>query len=381
VSYCKVCFLQEGHPGVTLNADQVCNVCTLDVAARLVRNVARVHEAYEEFERNTPAHPRGRYDCLLMYSGGKDSTYLLDKMVNERGLRVLSYTFSPPFESRHAAGNIQLARERIPATFVIDRDDDITKVMRSVFGRPVPGGAGNYLDEKLPCLACRTYFVIRAILCARRHGISYVLICADPQQTLTMEPSIRNMVRDFYRAFGRDLTTELFGDELEGLLIADEAELPKIVFPFVAERDGYDPDRIVTELTAKGLYRSSPFETHCTLLPLLNYYSFRNWNCMFYKLNASSQIRALSRDGNHDRSTYSVRFSRTMDVLHIERDLKRIIFDIAAGAGDPAAHEAELSQLFRQLGATDEAARYMAGNFLDMRRIAEDLGIDLSEGT
>ncbi|WP_435294485.1 hypothetical protein [Streptosporangium sp. G11] len=364
---------------MTLDADQVCNVCTLDIASHLVRNVAPVREAYEEFERNTPAPHHGRYDCLLMYSGGKDSTYLLDKMVNERGLRVLSYTFSPPFESDHAAGNIRLARERIPATFVIDRDDGVTKVMRSVFGRPVPKGSGNYLDEKLPCLSCRTFFVIRAILRARREGIPYILICADPQQTLTMEPSVRKIVRDFYRAFGRDLTHELFGDEIERLLVADEAELPKIVFPFAAGRDEYDPERIVAELTAKGLYRSSPFETHCRLLPLLNHYSFRNWDCMFYKLNASSQIRAFSRNGDRYRPTYSVRFPRTMDLPAIERELKRITFEIAAGRGDAAAHEAALVDLFRRLGASDEAARYVADNFLDMRPIAESLGIDLGE--
>lgn len=69
-----------------------------------------------------------------------------------------------------------------------------------------------------------------------------------------------------------------------------------------------------------------------------------------------------------------------MDVLHVEQRLKKITFEIAAGAGDSDSHEAALVDLFKQLGATDEAARYVASNFLDMRRIAEDLGIGLREG-
>jgi hypothetical protein len=380
VSYCTVCFLHDGHPGVTLDADQVCSVCRLDIAAELVQNIARVREVYEDFQRNTPGAAPGQFDCLVMYSGGKDSTYILDQLVNERGMRVLAYTFSPPFESSRAAENIRIAQERISAaTYVVDRDSSINKVMRNVFARPETVGPGRYLDEKLPCLSCRTFFILRAILCARRHGVDYILLCADPQQMLTMEPAVQNIVKDFYREFGRELVEELFGDELEQLLFDDEAALPKIVFPFIAEGDRYDPERIVSELTAKGLYRSSPFETHCTLLPLLNYYAFKNWDCMFYKLNVSSHIRAVKRNGDYSRSTYSVAFPRQMDVVHVEQQLKKITFEIAADVGDPDIHQAELVDLFTQIGATEEAARYVARSFLDMRRVAEDLGISLSK--
>jgi hypothetical protein len=378
VRYCRVCFLQDRHPGVTLDADGVCNVCRLDVAAEFVRNVTDAREAYREFERSAPLRRADRYDCLLMYSGGKDSTYMLDKLVNEQRIRVLAYTFSPPFESTHTTENIRLARERIRATFVIDRDDSINKVMRNVFARPKPVGPGNYLDEKLPCVSCRTFFLIRAVLCARQHGIGHILLCADPQQMLTMESNVRSIVKSFYCVFGRDLVTELFGEELEQILFADDVDLPRIVFPFVVEQDGYDPERIVSQLKEKDLYRSSSFETHCTLLPLLNYYSFRNWDCMFYKLNASSHVRALSRNGDYDRATYSLKFPRTMDVLYIEERLRTITLAIAAGAGDPDAHEEGLVDLFMRLAATEAAARYVARSFLDMRQVAAEMGISLA---
>jgi len=380
MSCCRVCFLQDRHPGVTLDADQVCNVCRLEVAAEFVRNITRAREAYREFERSALRRRADRYDCLLMYSGGKDSTYMLDKLVNVHGMRVLAYTFSPPFESIHTAENIRLAQARIRATFVIDRDDSINKVMRAVFNRPKPVGPGNYLDEKLPCVSCRTFFLLRAVLCARRHSIEHVLLCADPQQMLTMDADVRSVVKSFYRGFGRDLVTELFGEELEQILFADNVDLPRIVFPFVVEQDGYDPERIVSELKAKDLYRSSSFETHCTLLPLLNYYSFRNWDCMFYKLNASSHVRALSRNRDYDRSTYSLEFPRTMDVLDIEERLRTATLAIAAGTGDPDAHEEMLVDLFTRLSATEEAARYVARSFLDMRRVAAELGISLAGG-
>ncbi|MFD6226124.1 OzmP [Streptomyces sp. NPDC060232] len=374
---CTVCALGEEHPGVVLDDEGVCSLCKLDHAGDLLRNFTYTNAVYEEFTRSGP-NPNGDYDCLFMYSGGKDSTYMLDKFVNEHGKRVLSYTFDVPFESVHAAQNIRLARERIPATFVLDSDDDsIKRMMREVFNRPTPKKPGKYLDEKLPCVSCRTFFVLRAVLYAFRHRIPYIALCADPQQILTMESDAREVVRGFYRTFGVHLTDELFKGELEQVLFAEDDEIPKIVFPFIAMRYEYDPDRIVAELKAKGLYDSSPLETHCTLFPLLNYYSFKNWGCMFYKLNASSHQRSVARNKDFDRSTFSIKFPRAANIVDIEERMKRVVLEIAERTGDPQEHERELVDIFRQLDATEEGARFVAQSFLGMRTVAADLGIRL----
>ncbi|MFI7122703.1 OzmP [Amycolatopsis sp. NPDC049868] len=360
-----------------LDREQVCNLCRLDTAASLLSNFNYTNEIYQEFKDSKP-NPNGSHDCLFMYSGGKDSTYMLDKFVNEYGKRVVAYTFDVPFESTHAAENIKLAREKIPATFVLDADDDnIKMMMRDVFNRPAPKKPGKYLDEKLPCVSCRSFFVIRAILHAFRNNIPYIILCADPQQILTMESNVRKVVKDFYRSFGASMTDELFRGEVEQILFAQDDELPKIVFPFVEMRYDYDPDRIVDELKAKGLYDSSPMETHCTLFPLLNYYSFKNWGCMFYKLNASTQLRSVKRNKNYDRSTFSIKFPRGADILSIEERLQKVVFEIAAERGDRDQHEMELIDLFTQLGTTPDGARFVARSFLDMQETAADLGIKL----
>jgi hypothetical protein len=376
MAMCDVCALKDGHPGVTLGADGVCSLCKLDTAGELLENFAYTKRVFEEFTRSGP-DPDSDYDCLFMYSGGKDSTYLLDKFVNEYGKRVLSYTFDVPFESTHAAENIRLARERIPATFVIDSDDDTIKaMMREVFNRPV-AKPGKYLDEKLPCVSCRTFFVVRAILQAFRQRIPYIVLGADPQQILTMESDVREVVRGFYRGFGNRLPEGRLRTELEDLLFAADDELPRIVFPFIAMRYSYDPERIVTELKEKGLYASSPLETHCTLFPLLNYYSYLNWDCMFYKLNASSHRRSVRRNGNHERATFSIAFPRAGELPELEERLKQLVLDIAAGQGDPTAQERELIDVFERLDAGEDAARFVARQFLDMRATAAELGIEL----
>lgn len=377
--YCKVCSLGSEHPGIVIDAEQLCNLCRMDIAGDLLVNFRYTQEIFEQFQRAEP-RPAGSYDCLFMYSGGKDSTFMLDKFVNEYGKRVLAYTFDVPFESAHAAENIQLAKERIPADFVLDADDDnIKKMMREVFNRPSPGKPGSYLDEKLPCVSCRTFFVIRAILLAFKKGIPYIALCADPQQILTMESNVREVIRGFYSAFGAQLADDLFRGEIEQLLFAEDDELPRIVFPFIVMRHDYDPDRIVAVLKRKGLYNSSPLETHCTLFPLLNYYSFKHWGCMFYKLNASSHVRAVKRSGEQrSRSTFSIKFPDVLNIREVEEELREVTLQIAAGAGDPRANERRVIAIFQALGADDDAARFVARSFLEMPVVAKDLDIRLS---
>jgi len=376
--HCKICSLSGTHPGVTLDEDSVCSLCKLEVADELLHNVNYAKSAYEEFKNSRP-NLHSPYDCVLMFSGGKDSTYLLDKFVNEFHKRVLAYTFDVPFESDHAAANVRLVQSKIRATFVDEEDDEnIKTVVRSAFNRPARDKPGEYLDEKFPCMSCRTFFVIRAVLYAYRHRIPYVIFCADPQQILTVQPEVREIVRGFYRAFGQELATGAFEGELEELLFAEDERLPKIVFPFVAMHREYDPDRIIAELKAKDLYHSSPLETHCMLFPLLNHYSFRHWDCMFYKLNASSYLRAVRKNKDSARATYSFRFPRTANLVEIEERLKTTLFAIATNEGDSVQQEETLVSLFRQLDASEEAARFAARSCLAMRVVAAELGIDLS---
>jgi len=376
--HCKVCFLTSEHPGVWLDKDSVCNLCKLEVATEFLHNIKYANEVYEEF-RTSGTNPRGPYDCLLMFSGGKDSTYLLDKFVNEEKRSVVAYTFDVPFESDHAAENLRLVREKIPVTFVVDKDDDnIKKVVREVFNRPAPEKPGKYLDEKSPCMSCRTFFVIRAIIYAYRNAIPYVVFCADPQQIMTIDSNVREILKSFYRSFGEEFSDTQLKSEVEEMMFAEDEYLPKIVFPFIAMRSDYDPDTIVEKLKAKGLYNSSPLETHCTLFPLLNYYSFKHWGCMFYKLNASSYVRSVKRSKESARTTYSIKFPRSINILEIEEKLKKLLFEIAAGEGSPEVQEEMLVALFRQLDATEEAARFVARTCLNLRETAAEMGIQLS---
>jgi tRNA(Ile)-lysidine synthase TilS/MesJ len=68
----------------------------------------------QKFRELISAHKgRGRYDCLVALSGGKDSTYTLHLMKNRYDLNILAYSFNNWFQSDAAVRNIQVIVQRL----------------------------------------------------------------------------------------------------------------------------------------------------------------------------------------------------------------------------------------------------------------------------
>ena len=203
-AHCKICFLSANHPGISLNERGVCNICTYDFPQAIKDNYNYTLENYQEFMGGN-RDSKGDFDCLFGFSGGKDSTYMLHKFVNEYKKRVLSYTFDVPFQSTFALKNIERVKESLGIEFLIDSDDaGIKKLMKYVLFDYTPKKPATYLDEKMPCMICQRFFIIRALLTAMEKNIPYLILCADPQQILTMESDPKKIVKSFFNWVGRD---------------------------------------------------------------------------------------------------------------------------------------------------------------------------------
>lgn len=87
MKYCKKCILPDSHETVQFDGEGVCNICRqaeikhekIDWAAR-----RKMLDGIVERYRN-----RGEYDCIVPFSGGKDSTFQLWYVVKELGLKPL----------------------------------------------------------------------------------------------------------------------------------------------------------------------------------------------------------------------------------------------------------------------------------------------------
>lgn len=99
IERCSRCVLPRNYPGTHFDADGVCSVCaghpqrygSIDWKAREKRLV-RILNRYR-------GRCGGKYDCLVPFSGGKDSSYTLYLLVRKYGMNPLALNVDNGFTS------------------------------------------------------------------------------------------------------------------------------------------------------------------------------------------------------------------------------------------------------------------------------------------
>lgn len=84
---CTKCILPETMPFISFDSDGVCNYCH----NYKLRNIPKPKE--ELFELVEPYRRKNRPDCIVPFSGGRDSSYGLHLIVNELKMTPITYTY------------------------------------------------------------------------------------------------------------------------------------------------------------------------------------------------------------------------------------------------------------------------------------------------
>ena len=93
VRFCKTCLMPDSRPRIVFNDQGICNACLNAKEKDSIDWDARREEFKEYVERYRPKS--GAYDCIVPWSGGKDSSAIAHKLKFEFGLNPLLVTFSP----------------------------------------------------------------------------------------------------------------------------------------------------------------------------------------------------------------------------------------------------------------------------------------------
>ncbi len=84
---CTKCILPETMPFISFDSDGVCNYCH----NYKLRNIPKPKE--ELFELIEPYRRKNKPDCIVPFSGGRDSSYGLHLIVNELKMTPITYTY------------------------------------------------------------------------------------------------------------------------------------------------------------------------------------------------------------------------------------------------------------------------------------------------
>jgi N-acetyl sugar amidotransferase len=93
VTYCKKCIMPDTRPRIVFDEDGICNACRNAEQKETIDWEGRKNELLELVDRYRSK--TGSYDCVVPWSGGKDSSAIAYKLKNEFNLNPLLVTFSP----------------------------------------------------------------------------------------------------------------------------------------------------------------------------------------------------------------------------------------------------------------------------------------------
>ena len=119
---CRKCVLPESKPDIWLDENGICSVC---IEHEKTKDPLEDRKSLEtDFIKTINQYKgKGEYDCLVMCSGGKDSTSSLYYMKRRYKLNPLAFTFDHGFETEDALENIRNAVEILGVDFLLFKTD------------------------------------------------------------------------------------------------------------------------------------------------------------------------------------------------------------------------------------------------------------------
>ena len=202
---CKRCVLPSSFPGVQFDDVGICSFCRADSESDIEKRRFGLERRLEDLFRTVRG--RGDYDCLVAYSGGKDSSYTLWLLATRYKLRCLAITVDNGFISEQAIVNCRVLSDAFGIDHVLYKP--AFGFMKTMYRESLKGGmhpnaavkrasavcnacinlinnhmvktalqqdipivAGGYIGGQVPKDAALVEFRLEAMQQARAHGLS-----------------------------------------------------------------------------------------------------------------------------------------------------------------------------------------------------------------
>lgn len=104
---CSNCVLPETFPDISFDEDGVCNYCS-EFTGVPNWNEINLGEFIEEKKKND-----SKYDCLVLFSGGKDSSFALKLLKEKYHLNILAMTLDNGYLSNVTSQNMKVVLDNL----------------------------------------------------------------------------------------------------------------------------------------------------------------------------------------------------------------------------------------------------------------------------
>lgn len=115
IKICRKCLTPNSRPRTIFNKKDICNACENSNKKKININWNKRAKEFDQILKNIKTiskKNKSEYDCIVPWSGGKDSTSIALKLKNIFGLRPLLVTFSPLMINNIGTVNRELVLEK-----------------------------------------------------------------------------------------------------------------------------------------------------------------------------------------------------------------------------------------------------------------------------
>ena len=248
------CLLNDHMPSVRLDEGGYCNYCTASREARPRQDTADV-----EFSALLEKYGGKRYQVIMAYSGGKDSTYTLKLIKEKYRASILAVTFNNGFLSDACMANIEKVTDHLGIDSIVVKypAPKLINAFRFIEdGKAFPKAS----LERASAICNLCIMLIKNLLYYEAIIRDIPIICFGwtPGQVKTEKPLIQLDYRMVSRVFDKTKSAIVneFGSEFERYFLSDafmkkyEDSMPYLYYPFVSH--AYDEEKLLEEIRTIG---------------------------------------------------------------------------------------------------------------------------------
>ncbi|MBE0426213.1 MAG: 7-cyano-7-deazaguanine synthase [Nitrospirae bacterium] len=169
---CSICILPEVYPNISFDEKGECNFCKTHQKIQFLGK----SKLKEDLLKNKK--DKGKYDCLVPVSGGKDSTFVLYQMSKVYQMRVLAFNYDNRLTHPQAQENVRKIVNYLGVDLVIKKNKKQKKYMainlRAYLRKPSVGMI------PMLCTGCRYGIIGNAFNIAKEYDIPMIIIGWSP---------------------------------------------------------------------------------------------------------------------------------------------------------------------------------------------------------
>jgi hypothetical protein len=328
MTICSKCVLPETFPGISFDEHGVCNFC------RAFKGQGALEVSKEKFRRKfdkliEEKRKPGGYDCLMAYSGGKDSTYTLAILRERYDLSILALTVDNGFVSPAALENIRRVVEGLGIDHILYKPR--FDLMKKLFRRATESCM--YSPKTLErastiCTSCMGIVKFITLRMAVEKGITFIAYGWSPGQAPIEASIFKNnpsMIRSMQKVLLEPMRN-VVGSAIDNYFLTEEHFAQPERFPYSVSPLAflnYDEGAIFEKIERIGWHKpddTDPNSTNC----LLNAFANKIHREQFQFHPYAFELAKLVREGYLDRQEAISRLETVEDASVIERVRERL---------------------------------------------------------